>query len=104
MVSNLSKTLLQKHSVVKHVSEFKEMLNPIKLANTAKINPNQVFEELVFGQDEVSFGDLEVIETINPLQLNRYILPNHVTLQCNLKCDQGDFSTTTTTHLKSHLT
>tara|TARA_B110000908_G_C10105215_1_gene380482 strand:+ start:281 stop:553 length:273 start_codon:yes stop_codon:yes gene_type:complete len=90
---------------VKDVSEFKEMLNPIKLANTAKINPNQVFfEELVFGQEEVSFGDLEVIETIDPLQLYRHILPNHYTLQCNLKCDQCDFSTTTTTHLKSHLT
>ena len=90
---------------MKHVSEFKELFNPDKLASTAKINPNQVFfEELVFGQYEVSFGDLEVIETINPLQLNRYILPNHVTLQCNLKCDQCDFSTTTTTHLKSHLT
>jgi len=85
---------------VKHVSEFKEMLNPIKLANTAKINPNQVFfEELVFGQDEVSFGDLEVIETIDPLQLYRHILLNHY-----LKCDQCDFSTTTSTHLKSHLT
>ena len=84
---------------MKHVSEFKELFNPDKLASTAKINPKQVFfEELVFGQDEVSFGDLEIIETIDPLQLYRHILLNHY-----LKCDQCDLSTTTTTHLKSHL-
>ena len=42
IVSNLSKMLVQKHSVVKHVSEFKEKLNPNKLASTAKIKPKQV--------------------------------------------------------------
>ena len=42
IVSNLSKTLLQKHSAVKHVSEFEEKLIPDKLARTAKMEPKQV--------------------------------------------------------------
>ena len=37
IASNLSKTLLQKHSAVKHVTEFKEKLNPDKLASSDKI-------------------------------------------------------------------
>ena len=42
IVSNLSKTLLQKHSAVKHVSEFEEKLIPDKLSRTAKMEPKQV--------------------------------------------------------------
>ena len=42
IVSNLSKTIVQKHSAVKHVSEFKEKLIPDKLARTAKMEPKQV--------------------------------------------------------------
>ena len=42
IASNLSKTLLKKHSAVKHVTEFKEKLNPDKLASTDKIKPKQV--------------------------------------------------------------
>ena len=40
-VSNLSTTLLQKHSAVEHVSEFKEKLIADKLASTAKIERKQ---------------------------------------------------------------
>ena len=42
IVSNLSKTLLQKHSAVRHVSEFKEKLIPGKLASNAKMEQKQV--------------------------------------------------------------
>ena len=56
-----------------------------------------------FDQVESSFEELEIIKTIDPLQFYRHILPNHYTFQCN-QCDQCDFSTTTTTHLKTHLT
>ena len=41
--------------------------------------------------------------TIDPAQFYRHILHNHYASQYNLKCDQCDFSTTTTTHLKTHL-
>ena len=40
IVSNLSKTLLQKHSAVKQESEFEFI--PDKLARTAKMEPKQV--------------------------------------------------------------
>ena len=42
IVSNLSKTWLQKYSALKHVSEFKEKFNPGKLASTAKMEPKQI--------------------------------------------------------------
>ena len=42
IVSNLSKTLLQTHSAVKHVSKFEEKLIPDKLASTAKTEPKHV--------------------------------------------------------------
>ena len=42
IVSNLSKTLLQNHSALKHVSEFEEKLIPDKLASTAEKEPKQV--------------------------------------------------------------
>ena len=42
IVSNLSKTRLQKYSALKHVSEFKEKFNPGKLASTAKMEPKQI--------------------------------------------------------------
>ena len=42
ILSNLSKTLLPKHSAVKHVSEFEEKLIPDKLAGTARMEPKQV--------------------------------------------------------------
>ena len=41
IVSNLCKTLLQKYSAL-HLSEFKEKLNPGKLASTAKMEPKQI--------------------------------------------------------------
>ena len=40
-VSNLSTTLLQKHSAVEHVSEFKEKLIADKLASTAKMEKSK---------------------------------------------------------------
>ena len=52
---------------------------------------------------ESSFEELGIFKIIDSLQFCRHILPNHYTLQCN-QCDQCDFSTTTTTHLKMHLT
>ena len=42
IVSNLSKTVLQKYSSLKHVPEFKEKFNPGKLASTAKMEPKQI--------------------------------------------------------------
>ena len=42
IVSNPSKTLLWKHSAVKHVSKFEEKLIPDKLASTAKMEPKQL--------------------------------------------------------------
>ena len=41
IVSNLSKTLLQKHSTVKYVSEFKDKFIADKLVITAKREPKQ---------------------------------------------------------------
>ena len=47
IVSNLSKTLLQKYSALKHVSEFKEKFNLGKLASTAKMEPkHKIFKKL----------------------------------------------------------
>ena len=63
---------------MKHVSEFKENINPDKLARTEKIKPKQViFMKLEFDQDESYVGELEVNKTIDPLQFYRHILPNH---------------------------
>ena len=46
IVSNLSKTLLQKYSALKYVSEFKEKFNPGKLASTFKMEPkHKIFKK-----------------------------------------------------------
>ena len=85
------------------MSEFEEKLNPDKLASTAKIErkAEQVFFKqkkyivkkwFEFDQVDPSFGELEVIENIDPLQFYCHSLPNHYTSQCNLKCDHCDFS------------
>ena len=63
---------------MKHVSEFKETVNPDKFAKTEKIKPKQViFLKLEFDQDEPYVGELEENNTIDPLQFYRHILPNH---------------------------
>ena len=72
IVSNLSKTRLQKYSALKHVSEFKEMFNPGKLASTAKMEPKQIIFKkpeanklYEFYQVEPPFGELEAAKTID---------------------------------------
>ena len=53
---------------MKHVTEFKEKLNPDKLASTDKIKPKQIiFKKMEFNQVESSFEELEIIKNYRPV-------------------------------------
>ena len=72
---------------MRHVSEFKEKLNPDKVASTAKMEPKQINDlkktraNKLYELDQIEplFGELEVVETIDPFQFYCHILPNHYT-------------------------